>query len=261
MDKARDLIREKTAKGYVEVQTWHIDERDREELTKSADWEHPDDETVDMNQAAESAGPKEEVECTCEAFVQEQAWGSYVQPEPASVTTAPLLTQPGYGLLKFEEMKQGPRWVVGVVGSCSAGYQHARAVPVGPEPQDDALKPSKAAYIESLVENALRPERAKEYDHVLVVEEHLLELVVVDVVRWEGQDYIGESFLTRYQWSNDDWSKWFASDALKWAPLTLTRLREEFLGDGMNYRFELHDLNQSNTAWILPQLEEEEVHG
>lgn len=257
LGKAHDLLREKKSKGYREIQTWEHPIEDREAMTE-ADWGEIEDPIVDPAEAKEQAGKAKQPpkECDCTSFVQELGWTSYEEPEPPSLAVAPYLTTPGFGLVRYASDEPGPRWVVGVVSDCSAGFLHARAVEVGPEMKDAQVYKerhrSKPHYVESLVQNALT--RQPEYDHVLVVEENLLELVVVDALRWAGKDVMQMPWFERRQMIESEWPKYFVGDQMKLASIFVEHLREQYLGEGDQYRFELVSLTESNAVWQLPKL-------
>lgn len=262
---ARNLEATKLAKGYVVTATATSEQESVFDFD-SAEYDVDFEEFVVTNdpiigETDPSLVPKEALDCDCSSLVEALAWSVWNEPVPATPDVAPYLTQDGYGLVRFEGLTHGKRWVVGISKDCSNGYQHARAVEVGGATQTF----SKRKYMTALevqvtlVEALSKDQKAKGADFVIVVEEKLQEgLLVIDAMRWDGQGLEGLGWSERRERMESSFHLVFP-DTPQGRRVRLTdrltnRLRETYLTESEQYRFELYanDGLLGQDAWILP---------
>lgn len=187
--------------------------------------------------------------CQCMNLFTEMA-AQYTDVLIGTPAMAPLLTQPQSVMFRLPEAV-GARWVVGVYAACSPGYDHVRAVPVGPEMTDDSVaklnRRNKVEWVEDVVLRHLRPEHVRHLQSFgLLIEEDGPDLKVLDI--WFGADRNSDLrieeivFSARYELLQMTWPSTFnVSTKFALAPLLTVRLREEFLDNESADRFELTD--------------------
>lgn len=266
IEAAKDLERAKKAKGYSESLKIEEDQAALEEEIESLDWTVTDDMIVDPMASADAVTKEIDRDCFCMTTVEELAISSYVDPVPADLSIAPLLQDPNFGFVRFDSQKRGARWLVTIQDSCESGYRHARAYPVG-EAMSDAslreLKRSTAQFIEDLIIDAVDDRAAKKggLDLTILVEEKAIDVVVLDALRWEGEDLTELPWAERRRRLDTSFRSVFNPERksgrhIELAPRVINRLRETYLAEGDRYRFELHPLGglPGADSWQMPQL-------
>lgn len=267
LETAQDLERAKKAKGYEVKFVMDSDlVDDLAPSENSDDWTVIDDLIVDPY-AEVPAAEFEEVdrECYCYTVAEELSHLAYTEPELATLEIAPLLMQPGYGLVRFEDAKRGARWIITVLSTCNPYPEpHARAIPVGDSMKEESLKDRKrstAQYVEELVVDFLVEKSPREFDLTILVEESGIDLVIVDAYRWGGENLLEQPWTKRRHTMDTSFSEVFKSQKkgsrkVTIAPRIVTRLREEYLAEGDKVRFELHDNSElpGGLSWSLPRL-------
>ena len=268
IEAAKDLERAKKAKGYVEQFKFDEEEDLDDDMAADLDWVITDDLIVSPDDSTTASIVHEvDRECFCYQTAEELSQFSYADPTPAGLDIAPLIMGQGYGFTKFDDVKRGARWIVSVLSNCNPYPEpHARAVPVGEEMSDPALKDRRRStpqYVEDLIIDAIDPvvRLSGTMDFALLVEEKGVDLIVVDALRWEGEDLTDESWMQRRNIMDGTFRSIFNTDRksgrhITLAPRIINRLRESYLSEGNKSRFELYSLDGRPGAetWLMPRI-------
>ena len=267
VEAAKDLERAKKAKGYIEQFKFEEDDAAMEEYASSLDWTVTDDLIVSSESKTDTILKEVDRNCFCYQTAEELSQFSYAEPTPAGLDVAPMIMGPGFGFVRFDDLKRGARWLVTVLSSCNPYPEpHARAVPVG-EPMDDAKlgerRRSTPQYIEDLVIDSIDStvRLGGNIDFVLLVEERGVDVVVIDALRWDAEDLTDTSWFERRNVVDGTFGTVFTNDRkmgrhITLAPRVVSRLRESYLAEGNKTRFELYQLEgrPGSETWLMPRL-------
>ena len=274
LNAARDTVRGKTRRDYVEVAAFENMELTAETALHTNEWVVTDDPILDpmqgreqqLEEATAPPPPSAPRSCICSQVAAELGQTLTAEPESGGPELAPLLSDARFGLMRFDSRDPGARWVIAVFADCAPGYAHVRAYPIGPALDDDntprSLRRNVTQFVEDVVQSQMRSvfasQQAGEADFVLVVEEKLVDLVIIDALRWNGEDISGQPLSERLgALSADAASSLIFGDKLQMCGLVTGRLREEYLANGDMYRYELVDLSAPapTPSWRLPILD------
>ena len=295
IETARDIERSKTTKGY-KVMAHHEQDLTDDTIPDSMDWldNLSDDSIVDPDGPVQP-GTKivaPDYSCYCSGMVQEASLASWLEPEEANVDIIPIVANdnPDYGFIRLSERTTGARWLIAVLSSCAPGYIHVRAVPIGEMmdgPEWGSRKRTTRAYVEELVEDSLVATHLdpsskmnvppvggilhskggkaipRDIDFIIVAEEENgVDLVTIDALHWDGEDLTEVGWGDRRAHIEATWSKTFndvsirGNRCISLAPRVVDRLRETYLAEGEEARFELHHKFSFPTepSWVMPEL-------
>jgi hypothetical protein len=295
IETARDIERSKTTKGY-KVIAHHEQNLTDDTIPDSMDWlDNLSDDAIVDSDAPVTPGQMPVIpdySCYCNGLVQEASLASWLEPDDAGTEVIPIVANdsPDYGFVRLNEKNRGARWLIAVLTSCVPGYIHVRAVPIGEMmdgPEWGTRKRTTRAYVEELVEDSLvathlDPSKTgttaavgsilksrggkvvpRDIDFIIVAEEeNSVDLVVIDALRWDGDDLSEVGWDMRRMSIEGTWSKTFndvsirGNRCISLAPRILDRLRETYLAEGEDVRFELHHKLSYPTepSWVMPEL-------